>query len=88
MAIFLASLMALSVTALALAIYCHNNTSLTNVDILNWDRLLSQMSELKYCLHTNMTENTTTSSNITVYSAAMSDVPLKSDLNTGTNPVI
>ena len=55
LAIFLASLLTLSMTTLSLGIYCHYNTSLLNVDVLNWHKLMTEMSKLKYCLHSNST---------------------------------
>jgi len=78
LAIFLISLLVLAVTTLSLGFYCHYNTSLTNVDILDWNRLITGMSKLKYCLHTNLTEFV--DSNRSVFSASLEKIPFDSDL--------
>lgn len=78
LAIFLISLLVLAVTTLSLGFYCHYNTSLTNVDILDWNRLIVGMSKLKYCLHSNITEYV--DSNRSVFSASLDKIPFDSDL--------
>lgn len=45
--LFVLSLVSLSLTSFALALYCHTSTSLPNTDVLDWHKLLSQLSRLK-----------------------------------------
>lgn len=49
--VFLVSLICLAFTTLCLAWYARNTTNtLHNMDVLDWNRLLLEMSHLKYCL--------------------------------------
>jgi len=76
LAMFILSLLALSVTTLSLAIYCRSSPNLHNVDVLDWNKLFTEMSSIKFCLKTNSTKN---SSSIP-YTATMAKVPLDSNL--------
>ena len=79
LAIFLASLLSLSVTTLGLGLYTHYDTNLLNLDVLNWSKLTSEMSKLKYCLHTelNITNDNLTSS----FTATQANIPIVTDLS-------
>ena len=79
LAIFLASLLSLSVTTLGLGLYTHYDTNLLNLDVLNWSKLTSEMSKLKYCLHTelNITKDNLTSLN----TATQANIPIVTDLS-------
>lgn len=49
--VFLVSLLCLGITCVCLAVYTANTTTkLYNPDILDWNRLLLEMSRLKFCL--------------------------------------
>jgi len=49
--VFLVSLICLAFTSLCLAFYAQNSSiTLHNIDVLDWNRLLLEMSHLKYCL--------------------------------------
>ena len=61
LALFISSLLLLSITAFSLALYVQSNTQIPNPDILDWSRLLEEMSELKYCLYSNPPTTTNTS---------------------------
>lgn len=78
LAIFLASLLSLSLTTLGLGLYTHYDTNLLNLDVLNWSKLTSEMSKLKYCLHTelNITKDNLTSLN----TATQANIPIVTDL--------
>ena len=79
LAIFLASVLTMAVTTLGLALYCHYNTDLLNVDVLDWSKLTAEMSKLKYCLQANITMtrfNTTES----LASATQANLPLEAGL--------
>ena len=79
LAIFLASLLSLSVTTLGLGLYTHYDTNLLNLDVLNWSKLTSEMSKLKYCLHTelNITKDNLTSP----FTATQANIPIVTDLS-------
>jgi len=79
LAMFIFSLLALSVTTLSLALYCRSSPKLHNVDVLDWNRLFTEMSDIKYCLKTNSTPSAETS-NTTTYTATMANVSIKSNL--------
>ena len=66
LSIFLMSLLMLSATSLILALYCHHNTDLLNMDILDWNSLLSKMPDFKYCLQ-NSSVVSSSWSNSTMY---------------------
>lgn len=61
LAIFLCSLVLISITTFSLALYVHSKDRLDNPDILDWNRLLKEMSQMKYCLSQS---NSTTSSSV------------------------
>ena len=67
LALFISSLLLLSITAFSLALYVQSNTQIPNPDILDWSRLLEEMGELKYCLYSNprTTKNTSDPSMVT-----------------------
>ena len=71
-ALFLSSLLLISITALSLALYVHSNPLLPNPDSLDWSRLLEEMSELKYCLY--QTQFNTPSSNSSLVSVSRADI--------------
>lgn len=79
LALFLSSLLLISLTAFSLALYVHASP-LPNPDILDWSRLLEEMSELKYCLY--QTHPNTSASNSSLVSVSRADVhpPLYSTL--------
>lgn len=79
LAIFISALFFISLTAFSLALYVHSST-LQNPDILDWSRLLEEMSELKYCLH--QTHPSTYASNSSFVSVSRADIhpPLYSSL--------
>ena len=76
LAMFILSLLALSVTTLSLAIYCRSSPDLHNVDVLDWNKLFTEMSNIKFCLKTNSSSNSSSSP----YFATMGKVPLDSNL--------
>lgn len=73
LALFLCSLLLICVTCLSLAMYVHTTDNMDNPDILDWNRLLSEMSNLKYCMSSN---TTLPSNNKSVVTVSRSDVPL------------
>ena len=78
LATFLASLLLLFLTSLSLALYIHSREDLVNPDILDWNRLLTEMEELKYCLPTpsiSSAPSTTLPANVT-----RASIPLSSSL--------
>ena len=79
LAIFLTSLLSLSVTTLGLGLYTHYDTNLLNLDVLDWSKLTTEMSKLKYCLHTelNLTKDNLTSP----YTATQANIPIETDLS-------
>lgn len=48
--VFLISILSFSVTMLCLALYIQNNPSVKNTDVLDWNRLVQELGELKFCL--------------------------------------
>lgn len=56
--LFVLSLVSLSLTSFALALYCHTSTSLPNTDVLDWHKLLSQLSRLKICIESGPSNRT------------------------------
>ena len=50
--LFVLSLVSLSLTSFALALYCHTSSNLPNTDVLDWHKLLSQLSRFKAQSHT------------------------------------
>jgi hypothetical protein len=75
--VFLVSLLCLGVTCVCLAVYTANTTAnLYNPDILDWNRLLLEMSRLKFCL-TDKTPDTQSHSDL---SQVERTVLLKSNL--------
>ena len=48
--VFLLSLLSFSIITFSLSIYVQHNDRVANIDVLDWNRLLLEMSELKYCL--------------------------------------
>ena len=76
LSIFLLSLLILSFTSLILALYCHSNTHLINNDILNWNILLTKMSDFKYCLLNQSLSVINTSSSV-IFSATQANIPLQ-----------
>jgi len=76
LAMFILSLLALSVTTLSLAIYCRSSSNLHNVDVLDWNKLFTEMSSIKFCLKTNSSSNSSNSP----YIATMGKVPIDSNL--------
>jgi len=78
LSIFLLSLLILSFTSLILALYCHSNTHLINNDILNWNILLTKMSDFKYCLlNQSLSVSNTSSSSSVIFSATQANIPLQ-----------
>jgi len=76
LAVFLCSLLLICLTTLSLAIYVHTTDNMDNPDILDWNRLLSEMSNMKYCMSSNTTLPSHDKSVLTV---SRSDVPLISN---------
>jgi len=72
---FILSLLALSATTLSLALYCRSNQNLHNVDVLDWNKLFTEMSSLRFCLKPNSSSRS--SSNFT---AVMAGVPIQTKL--------
>lgn len=79
LAIFLASLLSLSVTTLGLGLYTHYDSNLLNLDVLNWSKLTSEMSKLKYCLHTEL--NITKENLTSPFTATQANIPIVTDLS-------
>lgn len=78
---FILSLLVLSVTTLSLALYCRSSPNLHNVDVLDWNKLFTEMSDIKFCLKTNSTITpNSTISNTTTYTATMAKVPIETNL--------
>jgi len=79
LAIFLSSLLLISITAFSLALYVHSSPLLPNPDVLDWGRLLEEMSELKFCLQNHPN---TSASNSSLVSVSRADIhpPLHSSL--------
>lgn len=48
--VFLFCILSFSVTLLCLALYIQNNPSVKNTDVLDWNRLVQELGELKFCL--------------------------------------
>ena len=74
--IFTFSLLSLSLALMVLAGYCHYNTDLKD-EVLDWPRLLQEMSELKYCLG-NSSQLVETSTEA-VETASLDRVPVLGD---------
>ena len=70
--IFIFSMLALSVSLLGLAAYCHYKSDL-QAEVLDWSRLLREMSELRHCLGNS---SQTETSLATVETASLGGVPV------------
>ena len=80
LAIFLSSILLISITAFSLALYVHSSPLLPNPDVLDWGRLLEEMSELKYCLYQNHPNISASNSSLVSVSRADIHPPLYSSL--------
>lgn len=83
LALFILSLFALTVTTFSLALYCRSSSNLKNVDVLDWNKLFTEMTDLKFCLKKNVSETDTSEifndANVT-YIATMANVPINTNL--------
>ena len=79
LALFLSSLLLISLTAFSLALYVQSSP-LPNPDILDWSRLLEEMSELKYCLYQPNPDTPASNSSLVSVSRADIHPPLYSTL--------
>jgi len=79
LAMFILSLLLLSVTTLSLALYCRSSPNLHNVDVLDWNKLFTEMSDIKFCLK-NTTVPNIGDSNVTTYTATIGQVEIESNL--------
>ena len=80
LALFLSSILLIIITAFSLAIYVHSNPLLPNPDILDWGRLLEEMSELKYCLYQAQPNTSAPDSSLVSVSRADIHAPLHTSL--------
>ena len=81
-AIFTLSLVVLALTTLSLAIFCRNSTYIQNVDVLDWNKLFTELGNFNLCLKTNSTSKANnTKQNETLFTASIADVNTNYDLN-------
>jgi len=81
-AIFTLSLVVLALTTLSLAIFCRNSTHIQNVDVLDWNKLFTELGNFNLCLKTNSTSKANnTKQNETLFTASIADVNTNYDLN-------
>ena len=73
LAIFLLSMLGLAVALMVLGVFCHHKTDLQD-EVLDWPRLLREMSRLKYCLGNSSQLNTTVPG--PVVAASLDNVPV------------
>ena len=80
LAMFILSLLLLSVTTLSLALYCRSSPNLHNVDVLDWNKLFTEMSDIKFCLKNSTAVPIVGTSNTTTYAATIGQVEIESNL--------
>jgi len=80
LAMFILSLLLLSVTTISLALYCRSSPNLHNVDVLDWNKLFTEMSDIKFCLKNSTAVPIVGTSNTTTYAATIGQVEIESNL--------